>query len=71
MPNDILLSPGEKLKITVNSIDQYGNILERDLEGTYSKFIPPTARVKTSMNAIVDNNIITADAKNVASAGSR
>ena len=69
VPNDILLSPGGKLKLAVNSIDQYGNILERDLEGTFSKFIPPTARVKTSMNAIVDNNIITADAKNVASAG--
>ena len=69
VPNDILLKPGEELKLAVNSIDQYGNILERGLKGNFAKFIPPTARVKTSMNASVNGNIITADAKNVASAG--
>ncbi|HCU87944.1 MAG TPA: hypothetical protein DGP39_10460 [Verrucomicrobiales bacterium] len=69
VPGDVLLKPGEKLNLTVNTIDQYGNVVERGVKATFEKFIPPTARVKTSMNASVSGNAITAEAKNVASAG--
>ena len=69
VPGDILLKPGEKLNLTVNTIDQYGNVVESGVKADFEKFIPATAKVKTQMNASVANNAITADAGNVSSAG--
>ena len=69
VPGDILLKPGDELKLSVNKIDQYGNVLEADVKADFAKYIPPTAKVKTQMKATISNNTITADAENVSSAG--
>ena len=69
IPGDILLKPGQKLALTVNTIDQYGNVVEANVKAKFEKYIPPTAKVKTSMNARVSDNAITADDANVGSAG--
>jgi outer membrane protein assembly factor BamB len=69
IPGDVLLKPGQTIKLTVNTIDANGNVVERGVSAEFAKFIPPTAKVKTSMNAGVSNNAITAEAKNVGSAG--
>ena len=69
IPGDVLLKPGQTIKLTVNTIDANGNVLERGVSAEFAKFIPPTAKVKTSMNAGVRNNAITADLDNVGSAG--
>ncbi len=69
VPGDVLLKPGQKVKLTVNTIDANGNVVERNVKATFEKFIPPTAKVKTSMNASVADNAITADAVNTGSAG--
>ena len=69
IPGDILLKPGQKLALTVNKIDQYGNVVEANVKAKFEKYIPPTAKVKTSMNASVSDNAITADDANVGSAG--
>jgi len=69
VPGDVLLKPGEKLALTVNKIDANGKVVEANVKAEFAKFIPPTAKVKTSMNASVADNAVTADAKNVGSAG--
>ena len=69
VPGDILLKPGDELKLSVNKIDQYGNVLEADVKADFVKYIPPTAKVKTQMKATISSNTITADAENVSSAG--
>ena len=69
VPGDVLLKPGQTIKLTVNTVDQYGNVLETSLPAKFEKYIPPTAKVKTSMNASVSDNAITADSDNVGSAG--
>ena len=69
IPGDVLLKPGQTIKLTVNTIDANGNVVERGVSAEFAKFIPPTAKVKTSMNAGVSNNAITADLDNVGSAG--
>ena len=33
VPGDILLKPGDALKLSVNKIDQYGNVLEANVKG--------------------------------------
>jgi len=69
IPGDVLLKPGQTIKLTVNTVDQYGNVLETNVPAKFEKYIPPTAKVKTSMNASVSDNAITADSDNVGSAG--
>jgi outer membrane protein assembly factor BamB len=69
IPGDVLLKPGQTIKLTVNTLDANGNVVERGVSAEFAKYIPPTAKVKTSMNAGVSNNAITADSNNVASAG--
>ncbi len=69
VPGDVLLKPGQTVKLTVNTIDANGNVVDRNVQATFEKFIPATAKVKTSMNASVADNAITADAANVGSAG--
>jgi hypothetical protein len=69
IPGDVLLKPGQTIKLTVNTLDANGNVVERGVSAEFAKYIPPTAKVKTSMNAGVNNNAITADSNNVASAG--
>ena len=69
VPGDILLKPGQNLKLTVNKIDKDGNVVEANVKANFVKYIPPTAKVKTQMNASVADNAITAAATNLASAG--
>ena len=69
IPGDVLLKPGQTIKLTVNTIDANGNVVARNVPAKFAKYIPPTAKVKTSMNAGVSNNAITADSDNVGSAG--
>jgi len=69
VPGDILLKPGQVLKLTVNKIDKDGNVVEANVKADFAKYIPPTARVRTQMNASVADNTITAADSNVASAG--
>ena len=69
VPGDILLKPGQALKLSVNKIDQYGNVVEANVKANFVKYIPPTAKVKTQMKAAISDNTITAAADNVSSAG--
>ena len=69
VPGDILLKPGQNLKLTVNKIDEDGNVVEANVKANFVKYIPPTAKVKTQMNASVADNAITAAGTNLASAG--
>ena len=69
VPGDVLLKPGQTIKLTVNTIDANGTVVKRNVPAEFEKYIPPTAKVKTSMNAGVNDNAITAEAKNVGSAG--
>jgi len=69
VPGDILLKPGQKLQLMINKIDKDGNVVETNVKASFAKYIPPTAKVKTQMNATVADNAITAAETNVASAG--
>ncbi len=70
VPNDVLLAPGGKSKLATHVIDQYGNILERNVKASFESYIPPTALVKSVMNGSVDatGNLV-ASSTNAPSAG--
>lgn len=72
IPSDILLAPGESAKLRARLIDANG-LKVRDLKSAQkvevSTFIPPTARVKSTMNASKNKGKLVADDKSVPSAG--
>jgi len=73
VPADILLAPGGKQSLRVRTIDALGGEVASDPGSTLDKFeafVPPTARVRSRMEATFDNGTLTADNQPLPSAGS-
>lgn len=60
VPSDVLLYPGTSQKITLRTLDAAGNHIGTAESAEWATFIPPTARVKSSMDASFDGNTISA-----------
>jgi outer membrane protein assembly factor BamB len=69
VPSDVLLQPGSKQKLQFQSLDSEGHVVNSVNDLNYSKFIPPTAKVKTEMDATFKDDQISASANAKASAG--
>ena len=69
VPSDVLLQPGSKQKFNFQMLDSAGYVAGESSGGTFSKFIPPTAKVKTEMDASFKDGVISAAADAKASAG--
>ncbi len=73
VPAEILASPGESLPLHVRSLDANGYVVQDNIDPKtlqWDTFIPPTALVKSKMNAKVnDSAALVADPENVPSAG--
>lgn len=70
-PAEVLLRPGDEVKLKVTAVDAAGLPVEVSGKPTWSKFVPPTAMVKAEMDAQVDENgVLRASDKAAISAGS-
>ena len=71
LPAEILLKPGEKIAFMCRELDDKGRLIRvtKLPQGQWSGYIPPTAKVKASMNGKFVNGELVADSKIVASAG--
>ncbi|MCM8538246.1 MAG: PQQ-binding-like beta-propeller repeat protein [Lentisphaeraceae bacterium] len=72
LPNEVLLKPGEAATFKCRELDAQGRVIRvGDLPaGKWAGYIPPTAKVKASMNGkFNDNGVLTADPKVQSSAG--
>ena len=58
IPAEVLLRPGGKAKFTVRGIDANGFVTEKfdSKQAKWVKFIPPTARVRSELNAEVNSD---------------
>lgn len=56
IPAEVVLQPGEKVEFTVRGIDEHGFPTKTypPASVTWQKFIPPTARVRSEMDAVFD-----------------
>lgn len=71
VPSDVLLVGGQSIPVRLRVTDANGNFL-RELgpeQATWETFIPPTARVKSTMDASFEGNVISAAADAKDSAG--
>lgn len=72
IPSDVLLAPGEKADFRVRRLDANGFTVGESSSSTldsFDSFIPPTAKVKTRMNARFEAGVLRADEEPVPSAG--
>lgn len=69
VPSDILLTPGTSATVTLRTLDAAGNRVGEAAAAEWVKFIPPTAKVKSEMDASFAGNTITATAAAKESAG--
>lgn len=70
VPSEVLLRPGQKVKVVLHGLDANGNFV-RDVTGaTWAKYIPPTAKVRAEADASFTGDEIGAapDAKTSAGA---
>lgn len=56
IPADILLEPGDSQAIRVEQVDANGNFVGEAAGVTWESFIPPTAKVKSTLDASFDGN---------------
>lgn len=72
IPAEIVLMAGEKQAFRVRSVDANGFVVDEDVKGVkWESFIPPTARVKATMDATFNEAgelVVAADAKESAGA---
>jgi outer membrane protein assembly factor BamB len=57
IPSEVLLHPGEKARLRLRSLDEHGFTVEDNLDpkqATWASYVPPTAKVKSTMKAAVD-----------------
>ena len=54
LPSEVLMHPGDRLSVDVFGLDANGNRTGRMTDVTWKKFIPPTAKVKSEMDAAFD-----------------
>ncbi len=72
VPSDVLLTGGQSAPVRVFVTDAHGNPIRQlgdDEKTTWETFIPPTARVKSTMDASFEGNTISAAADAKDSAG--
>lgn len=69
VPSDVLLVPGSSQTVSLRTLDAAGNQVGTVEAGEWAKFIPPTARVKSEMDASFEGNTISAAADANESAG--
>ncbi len=72
IPSEVLLRPGESKNIEFRMTDEHGHKIDGATlsELDWQKYVPPKAKVKSYLNADIDNtNTFRADHKNVPSAG--
>lgn len=51
IPTEVVLTPGNKAKFRVRSLDKNGFVVSDDVKATWESFIPPTAKVKSTLDA--------------------
>ena len=68
-PLDVLIRPGGSQEISVQSLDANGLVTGAVSDAGWKKFIPPTAKVKTEMDAEFAGGALAAKADAKASAG--
>jgi outer membrane protein assembly factor BamB len=70
IPAEVTLRPGERAKLTVRGIDANGFVTETfdASQATFESYIPPTARVRSTLDARVENGEIVGGAKSSAGA---
>jgi len=69
IPADVLLQAGESSAIKVLKTDANGNFVGEALDVKFAKFVPPTARVKSEMDASFEGNTLSASKDAKLSAG--
>jgi outer membrane protein assembly factor BamB len=69
VPAEVALAPGEKAPLRVRSLDANGNMVAEIGDAAWEKFIPPTARVRSEMDASVVGNALVAGPNAALSAG--
>jgi outer membrane protein assembly factor BamB len=60
VPSDVLLEPGDEAKLRVHRVDAAGNLLGEAGTPAWESFIPPTARVKSVLDAKPEGLVIAA-----------
>lgn len=60
VPSDILIFPGVSQSIKLRTLDAAGNHVGTVDKAEWATFIPPTARVKSTMDATLEGNTISA-----------
>lgn len=65
VPSEVLLRPGQSIKVTVRGLDANGNFVREVSGAKWAHYIPPTAKVKAQMGGDFqgDTLVIPADAK--------
>jgi hypothetical protein len=51
VPAEVLLRPGEKVTFSLRGLDANGNLVKELTGGHWKKFVPPTAKVRSEMDA--------------------
>ena len=69
VPADVLLQPGERQRLRVRSLDADGRMVSSNVRADFEKYIPPTARVRSEMDAAFGNRGVRAGRSAVPSAG--
>ncbi len=69
IPTDVLLQPGEQQTLTFQQLDAAGNVVGVSATAEFAKFVPPTAKVKTEMDATFSGDTISAAVEAKTSAG--
>ena len=69
VPSDVLLQPGDSQKLTLQQLDAAGHVVGTSDSAEFAKFIPPTAKVQTEMDASFSKDTISTTAAAKTSAG--
>lgn len=70
VPNDVLMNPGDSMAFTVRELDENGYFVKNADSAEWASFVPPTARVKTQMDASFnDDGVLIAGEDAAVSAG--
>ena len=72
IPNEVLLHPGQRVKLRVRALDANGFTLDENVDVKSVKFdsyIPPTALVKATMKGAISDGSLTAEQATLPSAG--
>ncbi|WP_395142339.1 PQQ-binding-like beta-propeller repeat protein [Armatimonas sp.] len=70
VPSEVILRPGEKVKLSIRGIDANGFVTETfdASKATFEQYVPPTAKVRALLDAKFENGEIVGGAKSSAGA---